>query len=182
MSTRSAVSQVESLLSQPVDSSLLWIQPGRGVAESVDCGGVNVAAMSFHHGSLMVKNLAFLIEIGGMRILHVGDTEITADQVRPWRLAEQSIDVALLPAWHLAEPRWRPLVEEIAADHVVAMHLASADAPASWFGSAGSLDARIDQIRLIMRIIYYSIIFIADPLHITEQISLVTIIADNQVE
>ena len=69
--------------------------------------------MSFHHGRLGVKNLAFLVDLDGLTILHVGDTEITANEIRPWRLADRQIDVALLPVWHLTEPTWLPIIEEI---------------------------------------------------------------------
>ena len=147
ISTREAVEQVTELLPTGTGAEPRWLRPARHEIESVDCGGIPVSAMSFHHGRLMVKNLAYLIDFDGLTVLHVGDTEITVDEIRPWKLSDLDIDVALLPAWHLTEPLWLPVLEEIGARHVVAMHLARADAPASWFGSAGSLENRIEEIR-----------------------------------
>jgi L-ascorbate metabolism protein UlaG (beta-lactamase superfamily) len=147
ISTQEAVEEIDSLLDLSKAPAPRWLQPPRHKIESVDCGGVPVSVMSFHHGSLMVKNLAYLVELDGLTVLHVGDTEITAEQIRPWDLANLEIDVALLPAWHLTEPSWTPVIEEIGARHLVAMHLASPDAPSSWFGSAGSLERRIAEIR-----------------------------------
>jgi L-ascorbate metabolism protein UlaG (beta-lactamase superfamily) len=142
---------VEDLFTSHVDSregpAPIGLRPKRHEIQPVDCAGVRVSAMSFHHGRLMVRNLAFLIDFDGFTILHVGDTEITADEIRPWHLDGLDIDVALLPAWHLTEASWTPVIEEIGARHIVAMHLASPDAPASWFGSTGSLENRIAEIR-----------------------------------
>jgi L-ascorbate metabolism protein UlaG (beta-lactamase superfamily) len=147
ISTREAVENVLPALVSREGPDPHGLRPARHQVEVVDCGGVSVSAMSFHHGRLGVKNLAFLVDFDGLTILHVGDTEITADEIRPWRLVDRQIDVALLPAWHLTEPTWLPIIEEIGARHLVAMHLASADAPSSWFGSAGSLEGRIAEIQ-----------------------------------
>jgi len=147
VSTEEAVREIEPLVANRALPPPRWLRPGRHVVELFDCGGLAVSAMSLHHGRLMIKNLAFIVEIGDLKVLHVGDTEITADEVRPWRLSEIGIDVALLPAWHLTEPTWLPLVREIAPGAIVAMHLASPDAPRSWFGSDGSLEDRIEEIR-----------------------------------
>ena len=147
LSTREAVEEVSGLLAGDAPPAPRWLRPARHSIETIDCGGIEVSAMSFHHGRLMVKNLAYLIELGGLTLLHVGDTEITAQEIRPWGLGERNIDVAMLPAWHLTERSWIPVIEEIGAREIIAMHLASPGAPSSWFGSAGSLDARVDEIR-----------------------------------
>jgi L-ascorbate metabolism protein UlaG (beta-lactamase superfamily) len=147
ISTREAVEEVQLTLSDSGVPEPLWLQPARHQIEPIDCGGLKVSAMSFHHGRLMTRNLAYLIDFDGFTILHVGDTEITADEIRPWALSELAIDVAILPAWHLTEPLWIPVIAELGAYQIVAMHLASADAPRSWFGSAGSLDKCIAEIQ-----------------------------------
>jgi len=147
ISTREVVEAVGAPSDEPAGPEPRWYRPPRGEIERTDCGSAAVSLLSLHHGHLMVKNLGFIIEIAGFRILHVGDTSVRADEIRPYALPTLDLDVAILPAWLLGEEARLPVVEEIAARHVVAMHLPRDDAPQSWFGNAGSLDRQIDEIR-----------------------------------
>ncbi len=123
------------------------ISPGPGEAAVVEAAGITVRTLDLHHGPGGVENLGFLIEVEGLKILHIGDTEATLEDFKPLGLAEAGIDVALLPVWYLTEPQWREVVvEAIRPGRIVAMHLAERTAPASWFGSAGGFERRIEQI------------------------------------
>lgn len=147
ISTREVIESVDGLLEQPVTPDLRWFRPSRGAVERTDCGSARVSLLSLHHGHLMIKNLGFIVELDGFRVLHVGDTEVRAEEIRRYELSNFDLDVALLPGWLLAEDSWRLVVEEISARQVVAMHLPRDDAPPSWFGVAGSLDGQIAEIR-----------------------------------
>ncbi len=106
-------------------------------------GGIGLTVLNLHHGkdrSPPVQNLGFIIEVGGMKLLHVGDTEADARDFAPYALANEGIDVALLPSWLLTYQEWKRAVTESIAPHwIVVMHLPRAGAPESWFGKSGDL-------------------------------------------
>lgn len=143
---------VEALVKEvgEVPENARSIYPKEGETLSVTIDGVELTLFNLHHGRDRrppVQNLGFLVDLGGFKILHIGDTEVGIEEIRALELGKLGIDLALLPAWYLTEPRWRPAVAEIGAGRIVAMHLASPDAPSSWFGSAGSRDGRVRLIR-----------------------------------
>ena len=146
VSTPDAVERLRRVSEPTVD--IVAQHPGRGRRSRLSVGDdLAITVLNLHHGSRDIQNLGFIVEIGGLKVLHVGDTEVKVADIAPLELGADAVDVALLPGWILAEPSWRPLVAEIGARHLVVMHLASPDAPASWFGSAGSLEGRVRLIR-----------------------------------
>jgi L-ascorbate metabolism protein UlaG (beta-lactamase superfamily) len=71
-----------------------------------------------------VQNLGHLIELGGLKILHVGDADPAADNFRPYDLAHEQLDVAIVPFWYFgSEAALSVLHEEIKARHVIAAHV-----------------------------------------------------------
>lgn len=148
VSTPDAVARLAAATDDPVRAVARYPAEGQRSALDLD-DDLGVEVLNLHHGRSRpeIQNLGFLIELGGLKILHVGDTEVSVDDLRPYDLASEGIDVALVPGWIVAEPRWRPVVAEIAPRHVVVMHLAEPSAPASWFGSAGNREGRIALIR-----------------------------------
>ncbi len=74
-----------------------------GSRSEFDVAGLRVTAFGITHG-FGRSNLAFLIEIGGMRILHLGDAaaDLTAEElVAQFAWPSLDIDVALVPYWWL---------------------------------------------------------------------------------
>lgn len=148
VSTPDAVEKLRALSLGPPDA--VAHHPDEGNRATVEVSpALRVTILNLHHGRTRaeIQNLGFLIEIGGLVVLHVGDTEASVADVAPYELAAENIDVALLPGWLLTEASWRPLVAEISPANVVAMHLASRDAPAAYFGSAGTLEGRVARIQ-----------------------------------
>ncbi len=92
---------------------------------------LGVTALHLHHGrdrDPPVQNLGFLIEMGGLRVLHVGDTEATPAEFAPHGLVREGIDLGLIPSWILLRSPWKGAVEEaIRPRRLVAMHL-----PPAW--------------------------------------------------
>jgi L-ascorbate metabolism protein UlaG (beta-lactamase superfamily) len=75
-----------------------------------------------------VEHLAYIVEIGGRRVLHVGDAELTEQTLAPLHLDTARIDVALVPAWILEDGKGRELIERwIRPKHVAAFHVAEGD-------------------------------------------------------
>lgn len=74
--------------------------------------------------NLDVHNLGHLIEMGGLKVLHVGDADPEPDNFRPYSLAQANIDVAIVPFWYFgSEAAVQVLRDEIHARHVIAAHV-----------------------------------------------------------
>jgi len=71
-----------------------------------------------------VLNLGHLIEIGGLRILHVGDAEASLENFEAYRFPEGDIDIAIIPYWFFGtEAGLRVLSREIRPRWVIAAHV-----------------------------------------------------------
>ena len=76
----------------------------------------------------VVQNLGHLIEIGGKKLLHVGDALMTQENFARHRLPEEGIDIAFLPYWYLLSEDGRSFVrEQIAPKQIVAVHVPPAE-------------------------------------------------------
>ncbi len=82
----------------------------RGVAppehgeQRLTVSGIGVAVLDLRHNptpSRRVANVGFLLELEGLRILHVGDADPTGANFDPHRLAARRVDVAIVPFWYL---------------------------------------------------------------------------------
>ena len=71
-----------------------------------------------------VEHLAFLVELGGRRVLHLGDAELSEETLAPLRLDTMRVDVALVPFWALTDEDTRGAVERwIRPGRMAAFHL-----------------------------------------------------------
>lgn len=71
-----------------------------------------------------VQNLGHLIEIGGARILHLGDADSYDAAVDHYDLEQRQIDVALVPFWCLQDADKVALAKKfLGAKHIVAVHV-----------------------------------------------------------
>jgi L-ascorbate metabolism protein UlaG (beta-lactamase superfamily) len=89
--------------------------------------GVSVELLGIPHGGRRhrhVEHLGYIVELGGRRILHVGDAELSEATLAPLRLDTARIDVALIPAWLLTDPDSRAAIQRwIRPRQVVAFHM-----------------------------------------------------------
>ena len=77
-----------------------------------------------HGGHPRVEHLGYIIELGGRRVLHVGDADLSEETLAPFRLDTSRIDVALLPYWALTGGKERRTIERwIRPRQVVAFHV-----------------------------------------------------------
>ncbi|MHC4992096.1 MAG: MBL fold metallo-hydrolase [Planctomycetota bacterium] len=148
LSTRQVVDRLGSADAEP-SARIEAVDLAPGTSVQLRRNEIDLRVLDLHHGrGRTVRNLGFLVEIGGMSVLHVGDTEVTLDEIRPHGLRDETIDVALLPSWLLCYERWIEVVREaIRPRAIVIMHMAERDAPPSFFGTHGSFDARMRVIR-----------------------------------
>lgn len=99
--------------------------PGSRRRETIN--GITIEILGIPHGGdrhRHVEHLGFIVDIGGRRVLHLGDSDITAATYAPFRLDTARIDVALIPAWAITNAESRAVIERhIRPGQVVAIHL-----------------------------------------------------------
>lgn len=75
-----------------------------------------------------VPHTGWLVELGGRRVVHLGDAELTPETLAPLRLDTMQVDVALVPFWVLlTEEGRRAIARHVRARQVVAIHLPAQD-------------------------------------------------------
>jgi L-ascorbate metabolism protein UlaG (beta-lactamase superfamily) len=101
--------------------------PGRIIGREE--GGIHVGIFPLAHGD--VENLAYLVDLGGWKVLHLGDADLPMEGIGKLNLSENRIDIAFLPYWQLTENAER-VRDQIRAKVIVPMHLiTNATTPAS---------------------------------------------------
>ena len=110
-----------------VRSQLRVREPSWGRERVLELEGMRVSILELPHARgarTEVENLGYLVSLGGVKVLHVGDAHMDAQAFAGFRLPERRIDVALVPYWYLLEEEGRRLVREhIGARRVVAFHV-----------------------------------------------------------
>jgi L-ascorbate metabolism protein UlaG (beta-lactamase superfamily) len=93
--------------------------------------GVSVHLLGLPHGGRrhrQVEHLGFLVELGGRRILHVGDTDFEGGVFERLRLDTAGVDIALLPSWMVTSEEGRQVITRwIRPRQVVAFHVGIGD-------------------------------------------------------
>jgi L-ascorbate metabolism protein UlaG (beta-lactamase superfamily) len=81
-----------------------------------------------HHGrdrEPPIENDAFVLELAGWKLLHMGDSQCTAQELGAFGLDEAEVDVAFVPSWYLDAGPWKGAIDaEIRPGRTVVMHLA----------------------------------------------------------
>ena len=89
--------------------------------------GINVELLGLPHGGNRhrhVEHLGYIVDLGGRRVLHVGDTDTSEETFRSFRLDTARIDVALLPQWMVMSDEGKKVIERwIRPRQVVAFHV-----------------------------------------------------------
>ena len=145
ISTPQAVGRLEPL-KDSVAERVQAILPQSSRPETLQVGAVSLRVFSLHHGrASATQNLAFEIDLGGRKVLHVGDTEVNAGEIEPLHLGEANIDLALLPPWVLAK---EDLVRQaLRPRRLGLMHVPARDAPPSYFGQPGNVEGLVEALR-----------------------------------
>lgn len=96
---------VDSLLGQArewaTSSRVRRVSPSAAGRTQVVAG---VTALGLPHNptpTRLASNVGYLVEVGGLRILHVGDADPNVAIYRELHLDEEHIDVAVVPFWYL---------------------------------------------------------------------------------
>jgi len=79
----------------------------RGIKTLKDqINGVTVYSFFMYHAggerTKSIENMGFIVEMGGKRILHLGDSDMNPDRFKEVNLGQYNIDVALIPYWYMS--------------------------------------------------------------------------------
>ena len=103
------------------------LQAGWGPERELTFDGVRVQVLELPHARgarTQVDNLGYLVTVGGVRVLHLGDAHMEAAAFARFALPQRRIDVALVPYWYLLDDAgWALVRDHVGARHVVAYHV-----------------------------------------------------------
>jgi len=79
-------------------------------------------------GGEVVENYGHLVNMGGFKVLHVGDADADPAAFELYDLAAKNIDIAILPYWFFTSPEGVRIVDElIAPDVTILCHFQEAE-------------------------------------------------------
>ncbi|MCP3917373.1 MAG: MBL fold metallo-hydrolase [bacterium] len=99
--------------------------PNPNESIELEVAGIAFKLMLFTHGKKSTsENLGVQFTLGGVKILHVGDSQALSEDIAAYALPGEGIDVAFFPFWMLMREWWQTTIREaIAPGTIVAMHL-----------------------------------------------------------
>ena len=96
-----------------------------------DQNGITVTFIDLPHSgeeNREIQNLGHLIEMEGVKILHVGDADAEGKGFVCFDFGSQEIDVSIVPYWYLGQDAGRKVVaEKLGAAKVIASHIPPKD-------------------------------------------------------
>src|SRR5688572_19497274 len=96
-------------------------------SSEINQDGIKIKFLGLRHSGENFKgiqNLGHVIEVGGRKLLHIGDADMTAENFAAFNLAKERIDVAFIPYWFLISEEGRKLVrEQFNAKNIIAVHI-----------------------------------------------------------
>ncbi len=126
VSTEEVISQLEIAFPNfvKVKGRIKAVKPERGKKVEFTLNGIKLEALDMPHGgNYPGVNIGFLFTIGGMKILHTGDSLMTSSNLEVYDLSRENIDVTFLHYLYLTDASLHEAVPRIQAKHLVAMHL-----------------------------------------------------------
>jgi len=146
-----AIERIKELAGETpgIGARLYEVLPHRDGSKTMVQNGIRLRVLDLHHGrdNRQIQNLGYLFELGGVDILHVGDSMAGGGVYRGHGLHEESIEVALLPLWYQSPKLYAEVVEGVLQPgSVISMHVAKPGAPAKYFGGYESPSAMRDGI------------------------------------
>ncbi len=109
---------------------IMPVSPSRGAQQDVAIDGLAISVLHVRHFDQFgndfssVENYGYLIEIGGLRLLHFGDVDYSEANLSSFDLASANIDIVFLPTFNtlLSQASADVIAQYVAPGHVVAMH------------------------------------------------------------
>ncbi|MEZ5306035.1 MAG: MBL fold metallo-hydrolase [Pyrinomonadaceae bacterium] len=133
-SSKQVTDLVGPLVDEETKSRITSIDYEAGGAKDITFGDVKVRFLGMPHGGNpgfdpnTMHNFGHLIEIGGKKLLHLGDADMDAEMLGKFDLEKEKIDVVFAPYWFLDSAEGRKLFKkQLKAKTVVAIHVPPKD-------------------------------------------------------
>ena len=115
-----------------IESRVRQVTPAWKSQTPVAVDGIKIKILGLRHSGsnfTWIQNLGHVIEIGGKKLLHIGDADMTAENFSSFRLHEENIDIAFIPYWFLFSANGRSLVlDQFRPKQIIAVHVPPAEA------------------------------------------------------
>jgi len=115
-----------------IESRVRQVTPAWKSQTPVAVDGVKIKILGLRHSGsnfTWIQNLGHVIEIGGKKLLHIGDADMTAENFSSFRLQEENIDIAFIPYWFLLSSEGRSfVVDQFRPKQIIAVHVPPAEA------------------------------------------------------
>jgi uncharacterized protein (TIGR02145 family) len=102
-----------------------------GAFEHLSLNGISLDALCLYHMSAdsSMKNLAFIVELGGVRFLHMGDSSIDQSEahLNNYPFQRSPVDLLFLNRIDRSEAARKFIAEKIKPSQIVAMHILPAE-------------------------------------------------------
>lgn len=100
--------------------------------ETDESSGIRVDVLGLSHGGgrfQKVRNMGYVIHLGGKRVLHVGDAQINNACFEPMEQFAKGVDVACLPHWMVEHPTGVAFVRDVLQPkQLIVFHIMPRDA------------------------------------------------------
>ncbi|MGD9100655.1 MAG: SUMF1/EgtB/PvdO family nonheme iron enzyme [Anaerolineae bacterium] len=139
VSTEQVVNQLRSVFPgfDDVRDRARAVQLTEGERTQATLNGIELEMLNLPHSpdadGGRPEHMGFLFSVGGVKLLHLGDSEATLSELRVYQLPDENIDVAFVPYPYLIERGNHKAVREgIQAKQIIATHLAVAGESREW--------------------------------------------------
>lgn len=103
------------------------IDPQYDAPEALEADGARISAIRLSHGVgkfAKIQNYGYLVDIGGLRMLHIGDAAMQPDDFARAGLDGVELDVAFIPFWFFQPGPGEAVIERFMdAEHKLAVHI-----------------------------------------------------------
>ncbi len=107
-----------------VSARVNGITPRAKESALLQVAGIEVKVLRLTHRDL--EHSGFLVTLSGRKLLHLGDWDFDGKkgELAPYRLADERIDIALVPYWILLQDEWKHVARvHIRAKGIIAIHI-----------------------------------------------------------
>ena len=99
-----------------------------------EINGIEIHSFFINHAggerTADIENMGFIIELGGKKILHLGDADMNIERFKAVDITQYNVDIALIPYWYMADENGIKIVkEQIKAKNLIGVHFPKAGSP-----------------------------------------------------